>query len=86
MTNCTEMDFKKSQLKIAFCKIHTHLQGSSRRPACLLGFSSLGLHRAGYVCGGKEGHAQLRQLFVAVMFTQSTRSRPGLSGALLDSA
>lgn len=53
MTNCTEVDFKKSQLKIAFCKIHTHLQGSSRHPACLLGFSSLGLHCTGYVCGGK---------------------------------
>lgn len=49
ITNCTEMDFKKSQLKIAFCEIHTHLQISSRHSACLLGFSSLGLHRTGYV-------------------------------------
>ena len=79
------MDFKKSQLKIAFCKIHTHLQISSRRPACLLGFSPLGLHHTGYVCWGKEGHFQLRQLFTAVPFRQSTRTRADPSGALLDS-
>lgn len=75
------MDFKKSQLKIAFCKIHTHLQGSSRRPACLLGFSPLGLHRAGYVCGGGRKDMlswdnSLRQW----CFRQSTRSRAGPAG------
>lgn len=74
---------KSHSSKLLFCKIHTHLQVSSRCPACLLGFSSLGLHRTGYVCGGKEGHVQLRQLFIAVPFRQSTRTQINLRGALM---
>lgn len=46
MTNCTEIDLKKSQLKIALCKIHTHLQVSSHHPACFtwIFFVSIALH------------------------------------------
>lgn len=54
------MDFKKSQLKIAFYKIHIHLQVSSRHPACLLGFSSLGLHHTGYVFSRAGGWSRPR--------------------------
>lgn len=35
--------------------------------------------------GRKEGHVQLRQLFTAVTYRQSTRTRADLRGGLLDS-
>lgn len=51
---------KSHSSKLLFYKIHIHLQVLSCRPACLLGFSSLGLHHTGYVFSRAGGWSRPR--------------------------